>query len=236
MMLDATARLISVTYTGTGLGRMERTEIATDIFCQVGSADRREYFAAYDSGLRPEFRVTTDPVNYSGQTIIELDTAEGTVRCDIYRTYRKSADALELWCVRKNADAVQTFTLWSAGKRVTLFGAYLTGEDGTERTETGRIATDTVTLILPQTVQAFADEAPVAYARPKAYAAMSEARKAEHFCIDSAAFFALGDIGWAGTSKYQDVNAAYDDVYRVQRVGLKNRGTPDSEYLEVIGK
>lgn len=236
MMLDATARLISVTYTGTGLGRMERTEIATDIFCQVGSVDRREYFAAYDSGLRPEFRVTTDPVNYSGQTIIELDTAEGSVRCDVYRTYRKSADVLELWCVRKNADAVQTFTLWSAGKRVTLFGAYLTGEDGTQRTETGRIATDTVTLILPQTVQAFADETPVAYARPKAYAAMSEARKAEHFCIDSTAFFALGDIGWAGTSKYQDVNAAYDDVYRVQSVALRNRGTPDSEYLEVTGK
>ena len=234
MMLDSTARLIAVTYSGAGLGRMARVETPTAIFCQLGSADRREYFAAYDSGLKPEFRVTTDPVNYAGQTIIDLDTPEGTVRCDIYRTYRKAMDVLELWCVRKNEAAVQIYTLWSAGKRVTLFGAYLTGEDGTQRTETGRIATDIVTLVLPQTLQAFCGETPVAYTRPKAYAAMGEEEQAGYFCVDSSSFFARGDIQTDG--KYQEINAAYDDVYRVQSVALQNRGTPDSEYLEVVGR
>ena len=148
MTIDTTADLIAVNYTGS-LGAMVRQEVKTPIFCQLASVDRREYYAAYDAGFRPEWRVTTNPINYSGQSIIDLETPEGVVRCDIYRTYRKAVDVMELWCVRKNEVAVQTFTLWTAGKRVTIFGAYLTGEDGTQRTETGKIATDTVTLVLP---------------------------------------------------------------------------------------
>ena len=233
MMYDATANLVAVTYSGA-LGVAVRTETTTPIYCQIGSVDRREFFAAYDSGLKPEFRVTTDPVNYAGQSIIDLETAEGVIRCDIYRTYRKAADTLELWCVRKNPDAVQVFTLWSAGKRVTLYGAYLTGEDGANRTETGKVATDTVTLVLPQTLQAFVGAQAVEYARPKAYGTMATSDQATHFTIDSSSFFALGDI--ASTAKYQEINAAYDDVYRVQSVNRRNTGKPDTEYLEVIGK
>ena len=232
-MVDATAKLIAVTYTGQ-LGAVVRTESETQIFCQIGSADRREFFAAYDSGLKPEFRVTTDPINYSGQSIIDLETPGGTLRCDIYRTYQKSADVLELWCVRKNPQAEQVFTLWSAGKVVRLAGAYMTGSDGQERTDTGKIATDAVTLILPQTVQAFCGTAPVVYTRPKAYAAMGTTAQASAFTIDASSFFALGDI--ASTGKFQEINAQYDDVYRVQSVALKNNGKPDTEYLEVIGK
>lgn len=233
MMLDATARLIAVTYSGN-LGTMVRAETETPIFCQIGSVDRREFYAAYDSGLKPDFRVTTDPVNYSGQTIIDLDTAEGVVRCDIYRTYHKSMDVLELWCTRKNEAAVQPLTLWTTGKRVVLWGAYLTGSDGSERTDTGKIATDTVTLVLPQTLQAFEGTTPVGYCRPKEYAALSAEEQAQRWTIDSGSFFAVGDIQAAG--KYQEINAAYDDVYRVQAVTRKNTGKPDTEYLEVTGK
>lgn len=234
MMLDATARLIAISYTGT-LGAMTRNETETPIFCQIGSVDRREFYAAYQSGFRPEWRVTTDPINYSGQGVIDLDTPGGEVRCDIYRTYRKCADVLELWCVRKNEAAEQTITLWAAGKKVTLYGGYLTGTDGQNRTETGQVATDLVTLILPQTLQAYVGTQSVAYCRPKAYAAMSTADKATHFCIDGSSFFALGEITTTAT-KYQEINAAFDDVYRVQSVALKNRGTPDTEYLEVTGR
>ena len=233
MQIDSTARLIEITYTGA-LGAVTRTETATTIFCGISSVDRREYFSAYNSGFKPDFRVMTDPVNYSGQTVIDLDAPEGTVRCDIYRTYRKSADVLELWLTRKNPEAEQLFTLWSGGKVVKLVGGYLTGEDGAERTETGKIATDTVTLVLPQTFQAFCNGAPVAYCRPKAYATKTTTEQASCFTIDSSAFFALGDI--ASTEKFQEINAKYDDVYRVQAVARKNRGKPDTEYLEVTGK
>lgn len=232
-MVDSTAKLISVTYAGQ-LGAMTRTETATTIFCQVGSVDRREFYAAYNSGFKPEFRVTTDPINYSGEGIIDLETPDGDLRCDIYRTYQKSADVLELWCVRKNPKAEKVFTLWTQGKVVKLAGAYLTGSDGQERTDTGKVATDTVSLILPQEFQAFVGGSPVAYSRPKAYAAMGTTAQAGYFTIDASSFFAVGDI--ASTGKFQEINAAYDDVYRVQSVALKNNGKPDTEYLEVTGK
>ena len=232
-MVDATAKLISVTYAGQ-LGAMTRSETATTIYCKVGSVDRREFFAAYNSGFKPEFRVTTDPINYTGQGIIDLETPSGELRCDIYRTYQKSADVLELWCVRKNQQAEKVFTLWSQGKVITLAGAYLTGKNAQERTDTGHIALDDVTLVLPQTLQAFCGGKPVAYCRPKAYAALGSTAQADYFTIDSTSFFAVGDI--ASTAKFQEINATYDDVYRVQAVALKNRGTPDTEYLEVTGK
>lgn len=233
--MDTSARLIGITYTGE-LGRMTAAETETPILCTLESVNRTEYYAAYNSGFKPEFKLTTQPVNYAGQGVVDVDTPEGVVRCDIYRTYRKSADELELWCVKKNPDAVQTFTLWTAGKCVTLFGCYLTGADGRDRTETGSVATDTVSLILPQTFQAFAGGQPVAYCRPKAYARMTPEEQAEHFYIDARNFFALGQIDASGAEKYQAVNAAYDDVYLVQSVALKNRGKPDTEYLEVTGK
>ena len=261
-MQDTSARLIAVSYVGA-FGIAQRTETETPIFCRVGSVDRREFYAAYNSGFRPEYRVTTDPVNYSGEGIIELDTPDGAVRCDIYRTYRKSPDVLELWCCLHNPDATQIFTLWSGGKRVVLHGAYLTGSDGADRTETGKVATDTVNLILPQTLQAFVGDSPVAYCRPKAYGMMSDADKAAHFYVDVDCFFALGEVdpallfspkdydGVLGADgrlfaasdipdgaaiKYQQLNALYDDVWRVQSVARRNRGKPDTEYLEVVGK
>ena len=233
MMLDATAKLIAVTYSGN-LGTMTRNEEETGIFCQIGSVNRTEYYAAYNSGFKPEYRVTTDPVNDSGQGIVDLDLAEGTVRCDIYRTYRKSMDVLELWCVRKNEAAELPFTLWTGDKRVVLFGAYLTGSDATERTETGKIAVDSVTLVLPQTLQAFDGTTQVGYCRPKEYAALSTAERATRFTIDTGSFFAVGNIDAVG--KYQEINGAYDDVYRVQAVTRRNTGKPDTEYLEVTGK
>ena len=234
-MIDTSARLISVSYSGS-LGAVQTTETATTILCTLNSVNRTEYYKAYDSGFKPEFRLETDPVNYAGQSVVDVDTPDGTVRCDIYRTYRKAQDVLELWCVKKNPDAVQTFTLWTAGKTVVLFGCYLDGEDGIDRTETGSIATDRVKLILPKTFQAFSGGSPVTYCRPKAYAAMSAANKATHFTIDARDFFALGQIAATGAEKYQAVNAAHDDVYVVQSIARKHKMHPDSEFLEVIGR
>ena len=240
-MIETSARLIAVDYVGS-LGAAVRKETETQILCTLGSVNRTEFFAAFNSGFAPEWRVTTNPVNWTGQRIIDLDTPEGTVRCDIYRTYIKSRDVIELWCTRQNAESVQTFTLWTAGRKIMLYGAYLTGSDGADRTTTGQVATDQVTLILPQTLQAFAGATPVAYCRPKAYAAMSAQNKATHFCIETGDFFALGAFPTVdGTAKYQAVNAAYDDVWRVQSVNRRttagaHRGTPDKEYIEVIGR
>ena len=236
-MIDTSARLIAVSYEGA-LGVARRVETSTAILCSISSVNRTEYFAAYNSGFRPEWRVVTDPVNYSGQTLIELDAPEGAVRCDIYRTYRAAPDRLELWCCRQNPEAAQTFTLWTSGKKVTLFGAYLLGSDGAQRTTTGQVADGEVQLILPQTLQAFSGGAAVSFCGPKAYAAMSAQDKAAHFCIQTGDFFALGAPAADADAKYQAVNAAYDDVYRVQSVARRHfgRNKIDTEYVEVIGR
>ena len=234
-MIDTTARLIGISYVGA-LGVAQRVETETEIFCSISSVNRTEFYAAYNSGFRAEWRVTTDPINYTGQTLIELDTPNGAQRCDIYRTYRKSRDVIELWCCPQNPDAVQIFTLWSAGRKIALHGAYLSGSDGDERTTTGSVASDTVSLILPLTLQAFCGETPVAYCRPKAFAAMTQAQQAEHFFIDTSCFFALGEPAADADAKFQAVNAAFDDVYRVQSVIRRTRGKPDTQYLEVVGK
>lgn len=233
-MRETAAELVTVRYSGTELGRMERLETARRIFCRLGSVGQSEFFAAYNSGFKPEFKVLTHPANYGGERIIDVELPGEILRCDIYRTYQKSEEVLELWVVRKNPTAEQVFTLWTGGKRVTLVGAYLTGSDGAQRTETGKVATDTVSLILPQSLQAWVGETTVGYCRPKAYAAMTVEEQAAHWTIDSGSFFAAGDIRAEG--KYQEINAAFDDVYRVQSVARKSGSGPDAEYLEVVGK
>ena len=259
-MRETAAELVTVRYSGTGLGRMERLETARRIFCRLGSVGQSEYYAAYNSGFKPEFKILTHPANYGGESIIDVELPGEIRRCDIYRTYQKSEEVLELWCVRKNEAAEQVFTLWTAGKRVTLYGAYLSGGDANERTETGKIATGTVTLVLPQTLQAFFGTTPVAYVTAKMYALMSPTDQDKHFTIDSSSFFVLGDINpgllispedYDGVlsyddyliatadipedAKYQQINSIWD-TWRVQSVTFKSTGKPDTEYLEVVGK
>lgn len=140
---------------------------------------------------------------------------------------------MKVRCVRIDPSEEKTATLWSAGKRVALYGVWMSPENGIERTETGKVGDDTVALALPETVLAYSEGALLTYCGPKAYAAMSAADQAVHYTIDSNAFFALGDV--RATGKFQEINAAYDDVYRVQSVKRKQTGT-DTEYLEVTGK
>ncbi len=232
-MIPVSARLISISYAGS-LGRAVKTETETAIYGDLQSVGRVEYYAAYDSGFLPEYKLTTAAVNYSDQGLIDIDTPAGEIRFTIYRTYRKTADDIELWCTRTNDQMESVFTLWTPDKRVTLFGAYLTGGDADNRNVTGRVANGGATLILPQSLQAFVGDTPVGYAKPKAYAALTEQQKDVAFTIDFKSFFAAGDI--QATGKYQEINGTYDDVFLVQGVALRNRGRPNTEYLEVVGR
>lgn len=233
-MPETSAKLIAVTYSDSPLGTKAATETVTEIPCEVNSVGRTEFYAAYNSGFLPEYLVTTHSANYGGQGIIDILTASGEVRCDIYRTYNRGAGTVELYCVKKNPAVPTVFTLWTGGRIVKLYGAYLSGNDSVSRETNGKVSDGTVTLILPQSLKAFCGNVGVGYVRPKAYAAMSNEEKAESFYIDSSCFFAVGDIDAEG--KYQAINAAYDDVYLVKGVAVKNNGKPDTEYVEVTGK
>ena len=78
-------------------GQETFTETTRQVFCKVTSANRNEYFEARQTGLAPEYVFTTNPANYEGEKIL---TYEG-VRYQIYRTYRKGADDLELYAQKQ---------------------------------------------------------------------------------------------------------------------------------------
>lgn len=92
---DDVITLVAITPTGNfdEYGQEITAETTRQVFCKVTSATRAEYFEARQTGLEPEFVFTTQPCNYAGETVVIYES----VRYSIYRTYRRTADALELY-------------------------------------------------------------------------------------------------------------------------------------------
>lgn len=80
----------------TGVWR-DGEEIRREIFCQVDSVSRAEFFAAGQSGLRPEYRITVFFGDYHGETRLIYNGA----RYAVYRTYHARTDELELYVQRE---------------------------------------------------------------------------------------------------------------------------------------
>lgn len=222
------ANLISVTYTNDGYGKKVPTETLTSVLVTIESVGRAEFFSAFQQDMKSEYKVKMFAGDYNGQTMIEINS----IRYDIYRTYEDDKNNMELYLTKKNT-IPRVATLWCGNKVVKLHEVYFSGTNGTNNITTGKIATDTFTMILPQNLKAFDGTTQVALMKPKAYKALVD--KTNYFFIDSTCFFAIGDITTQLT-KYQDINETYDDVYRVQAVTYKNNGTLDTEYIEVTGK
>lgn len=90
--------LISETY-----GRNEYgVEVVTgtsrkDVYCQVNSITRAEFFDAGRNGLNPEFMFSMFAGNYSGEQTVEFNGNTYSV----YRTYMGRSDTIELYVERK---------------------------------------------------------------------------------------------------------------------------------------
>lgn len=61
------------------------------------SVSQSEFYKGGEAGLKPEFRLTTAIIDYSGEKEVELDGK----RYGIYRTYEVDKDYIELYCERK---------------------------------------------------------------------------------------------------------------------------------------
>lgn len=73
------------------------------VFAQVDSVTRAEFFAAGESGIKPEYRFTMLAAEYDGETTVLYNGAAYAV----YRTYHGRTDEIELYVRRKagvNAD------------------------------------------------------------------------------------------------------------------------------------
>lgn len=86
-VVDGIIALISKTSQKDTYGRTVPTETSREVFAQIDSVSRAEFFAAGQNGLNPEYRFTV----FSGEYTGEREADYNGVRYSIYRTYQPSA-------------------------------------------------------------------------------------------------------------------------------------------------
>lgn len=89
--------LVSTIQTQDAFGVWRQTETKRDVFCQVDSVTRAEFFEAGRSGLNPEYRFTLFAGDYNGESIVIFNGKAYSV----YRTYHARTDEIELYVERK---------------------------------------------------------------------------------------------------------------------------------------
>lgn len=91
--------LIRIDYSTDEIGNNRGSITETDVFCEVTSAGRAEFFAAAQAGLRPEHKFKIWAHEYEGQTKVRYDGRE----FEIYRTF-KLHDTIELYAKEVTAN------------------------------------------------------------------------------------------------------------------------------------
>ena len=89
--------LLASTKTQNQYGVWTETQTARDVFCQVDSVTRAEFFEGGRNGLNPEFRMTMFFGDYDG----ERELLYKGKAYSVYRTYQGRNDTLELYVERK---------------------------------------------------------------------------------------------------------------------------------------
>lgn len=89
--------LIKTTRTQDEYGVWREAEVSRQVFAQVDSVTRSEFFNAGRAGLNPEYRFTIFFADYEGEETVEYERK----RYGIYRTYHRRDDVLELYAEKK---------------------------------------------------------------------------------------------------------------------------------------
>lgn len=89
--------LLGSVKTQNDFGVWVETPTSRDVFCQVDSVTRAEFFDGGRNGLNPQFRMTLFVGDYDGETVLEY---KGQTY-GIYRTYFGRNDTVELYVERK---------------------------------------------------------------------------------------------------------------------------------------
>ena len=89
--------LVSMTKTQDDFGVWRKSPTLKDVFCQVDSVTRNEFFEGGRNGLNPQYRFTLFFGDYDGeQTVIY-----NGLSYSIYRTYLARTNTIELYVERK---------------------------------------------------------------------------------------------------------------------------------------
>lgn len=89
--------LLSTTKEQNEYGVWVETPSSRDVFCQVDSVTRAEFFDGGRNGLNPEFRMTMFFGDYNGEQMLIYNGKSYSV----YRTYQGRNDTIELYVERK---------------------------------------------------------------------------------------------------------------------------------------
>ena len=96
--MDDILILIGETFTQDENGVRRPTPTRREVFCQVRSVSRAEFFDGGRNGLNPSFQFTVFAADYEGESTVEYDGKQ----YGVYRTYRvPESDYLELYVERK---------------------------------------------------------------------------------------------------------------------------------------
>lgn len=96
--MDDTLTLLAMTKEQDEYGVWKETFTPREVFCQVHSISRNEFFQAGRNGLNPSFMFTVFQADYEGEVICKF---RGNSYA-IYRTYlTANADYIELYAERQ---------------------------------------------------------------------------------------------------------------------------------------
>lgn len=96
--MDDVIKLISESYQKNKYGIGVPTMAYREVFCQIHSITRQEFFDAGRNGLNPAFQMTIFAAEYNGESILEYQGKTYS----IYRTYIvPGTDYIELYVERK---------------------------------------------------------------------------------------------------------------------------------------
>lgn len=89
--------LIDNTYTYDDIGQEIASETEREVFCDMSSISRAEWYDAGQNSMKPEYKVTMFDPDYNGEEIAEYNGK----RYVIYRTYRGKNETIELYLQRE---------------------------------------------------------------------------------------------------------------------------------------
>lgn len=92
--------LIGSTHTQDAYGVQKREETHREVFCQVQSVSRQEFFSAGAQGLRPALVFVMFEPDYKGEEIVDYNG----VRYTIYRSYIRRDDMIELYAEKRQGN------------------------------------------------------------------------------------------------------------------------------------
>lgn len=98
-MIDAVITLITTTWEIDDVGNQKPVEQEREVFCQVRSVGRAEFYTAAQNDLHPEYVfIISHYKDYNGEKFVKYtDWQDVTHELYVLRTYR-DGDSIELTC------------------------------------------------------------------------------------------------------------------------------------------